>query len=139
MDAQVSDESVMSQLSALLEEILPVDLGQEEYRAVKAAMLRAQSGNLSAQQQFMDASEFFDFDIVQALQERAEQIMQAMKWFARQGRGKQERLLALRRMIDSLLGLDFLTFCYLVHVAHVRHRLVKSMHPHGRCTLDSNL
>jgi len=67
----------------------------------------------------MDASEFFSLETVQALQEHTEQIMEATKWFARPGPDKQERLLTLSRFINSLLGLDFLTFCYLVHVAHV--------------------
>ena len=113
------DEIMLTKLSALLQDLVRLELSQEEHRAVQVAMLRAQSGSLTAQEQFMDASEFFSLEIVQALQEYTEQIMEAMKWFARPGPDKQERLLTLSRFINSLLGLDFLTFCYLVHVAHV--------------------
>lgn len=113
------DEIMLTKLSALLQDLVRLELSQEEHRAVQVAMLRAQSGSLTAQEQFMDASEFFSLEIVQALQEYTEQIMEATKWFARPGPDKQERLLTLSRFINSLLGLDFLTFCYLVHVADV--------------------
>ena len=113
------DEIMLTKLSALLQDLVRLELSQEEHRAVQVAMLRAQSGSLTAQEQFMDASEFFSLETVQALQEHTEQIMEATKWFARPGPDKQERLLTLSRFINSLLGLDFLTFCYLVHVAHV--------------------
>jgi hypothetical protein len=113
------DEIMLTKLSALLQDLVRLELSQEEHRAVQVAMLRAQIGSLTAHEQFMDASEFFSLETVQALQEHTEQIMEATKWFARPGPDKQERLLTLSRFINSLLGLDFLTFCYLVHVAHV--------------------
>jgi hypothetical protein len=121
------DEIMLTKLSALLQDLVRLELSQEEHRAVQVAMLRAQSGSLTAQEQFMDASEFFSLEIVQALQEYTEQIMEATKWFARPGPDKQERLLTLSRFINSLLGLDFLTFCYLVHVAHVASLLPGSL------------
>ena len=121
------DEIMLTKLSALLQDLVRLELSQEEHRAVQVAMLRAQSGSLTAQEQFMDASEFFSLEIVQALQEYTEQIMEATKWFARPGPNKQERLLTLSRFINSLLGLDFLTFCYLVHVAHVASLLPGSL------------
>jgi hypothetical protein len=119
MDAQVSDETVMSQLSALLEEMPPRDLSREEYRGLRIAIRRAQSGSLTPQEEFFDAREFFSSEIVEALQERTAQIIEAIRWLARPGPGKQERLLRLNRLINTTLGFDFLTFCYLVHVAQL--------------------
>lgn len=113
------DEVMLTRLSALLKDMVRLKLSEEEHRAVQVAILRAQSGRLTAQEQFGEASEFFGLEIVQALQQHTEQIMEATKWFARPGPDKQERLLTLSRFINNLLGLDFLTFCYLVHVAHV--------------------
>ncbi len=117
--ANPMDEVILARLAALLEDVARLDFSREEHRAVQVAMRRAQSGSLTAQEQFIDASGFFGMEIVRALRENTEQIMEATKWFARPGPDKQERLLTLSRFINSLLGLDFLTFCYLVHVAHV--------------------
>ena len=33
--------------------------------------------------------------------------------------GQEERLQRLSRLMDTLLGLDLITFCYLLHVAQV--------------------
>ena len=110
---------MLTRLSALLADVARLKLSEEEHQAVEIARLRAESGNLSYQQQYREASEFFDLEIVQALQARVEQVMGAIKWFARQGPDRKERLQTLSRLIKTLLGLDLITFCYLLHVAEV--------------------
>jgi hypothetical protein len=82
-------------------------------------MLRAQSGSLSDQEQFLDASEFFGLEIVQALKEHTGEIIEATKWLGRPGSDREERLLKFRQLISRLLGLDLLTFLYLLHAARV--------------------
>jgi len=91
----------------------------EEHRAVHVAIRRAQSGSLTDHEQFLDASEFFALEIVQALQEHTAEITEATKWLARPGSDREERLRTFRQLISRLLGLDLLTFLYLLHVAHV--------------------
>ena len=113
------DEVILARLAAVLEDVARLKLSREEHRAVQVALRRAQSGCLAAEEQFIGASGFFGLQIVQALREHTEQLMEATKWLARPGPGRQARLLKLSRFICKLLGLDLLTFCYLVHVAHV--------------------
>jgi hypothetical protein len=114
-----ADEAILAQLAGVLEDLPLFDFSIEEHRAVHVAMLRAQSGSLSDQEQFLDASEFFGLEIVQALQQHTGEIADATKWLARPGSDREERLRTLRQLISQLMGLDLLTFLYLLHVAHV--------------------
>lgn len=126
------DEIMLTRLSALLVDVAGLKLSEEEHRAVEIARLRAESGNLSYQQQFWEASEFFDLEIVQALQEQVEQVIGAIAWFANPGPDRQERLQTLSRFIKMLLGFDFLTFCYLLHVARVASLLREACAPSSK-------
>lgn len=116
------DKIVLARLSALLEDAARAGLGGEECRAVRRAMQRAESGTLTPQEEFFDAREFFSSDIVEALQERTDQIIEAIRFLARPGPDKEERLQRLSRLINTLLGLDLMTFCNLLHVAQVASR-----------------
>ena len=83
------DEIVLARLSALLEDAARAGLGQEECRAVRVAMQRAESGTLTPLEEFFDMSEFFSLEIVEALQERTAQIIEAIRWLARSGPDKR--------------------------------------------------
>jgi hypothetical protein len=96
-----------------------LEFSMEDHRAVHIAMRRAQSGSLTDHEQFLEASEFFALEIVQALQEHTGEIIEATKWLGRPGSDREERLLTFRQLISRLLGLDLLTFLYLLHVARV--------------------
>jgi hypothetical protein len=114
-----ADEAMLSRLAEVLEDLPLFDFSMDQHRAVHVAMLRAQSGSLTDQEQFLDASEFFGLEIVRALQEHTGEIIEATKWLGRPGSDREERLLTFRRLVSRLLGLDLLTFLYLLHVAHV--------------------
>jgi hypothetical protein len=113
------DEIILTRLSALLKNLARLELSQEEHRALQVAMRRAQSASLTTEEQFVDASEFFSLEIVEALQDCTTQIIEAIRWLARPGADKEERLQKLSRLVNTLLGLDFMSFCYLLHVAQV--------------------
>ena len=113
------DEAMLARLAEVLEDMALLEFSMEDHRAVHIAMLRAQSGSLTDQDQFLDASEFFGLEIVLALQKHTGEIIEATKWLARPGPDREERLLTFRRLISRLLGLDLMTFLYLLHVAHV--------------------
>jgi hypothetical protein len=114
-----ADEAMLTQLAEVLEDMPLFDFSMEDHRAVHVAMLRAQSGTLTDQEQFLDASEFFGLEIVQALQAHTGEITEAAKWLGRPGLDREERLRTFRQLISQLLGLDLLTFLYLLHVARV--------------------
>jgi hypothetical protein len=122
-----TDEAMLAQLAEVLENMPLFDFSMEEHRAVHVAMLRAQSGSLTDEEQFLEASEFFGLEIVLALKEHTGEIIEATKWLGRPGSDREERLLTFRRLISQLLGLDLLTFLYLLHVAHVASRLPGSL------------
>jgi len=121
------DEAILARLVAVLEDVARLKLSREEHRAVQIAMRRAQSGSLTAQEQFMDASELFGLEIVEALQEHTGGIMEAARWLARPGPDKRARLMALSGSVSKMLGLDLFTFLYLEHVAHLASLLPASL------------
>jgi len=113
------DEAILARLVAVLEDVARLKLSREEHRAVQVALRRAQSGCLTAEERFIDAGGLFGLQIVRALREHAEQVMEAARWLARPGPDTRARLMALSGSVSKMLGLDLFTFLYLVHVAHL--------------------